>query len=164
MAIHSRCGLLDHEIGDELVAAAFLMLLAAGMEVAGVDDRQRRGALAVLAQTLGEQLVVPQPDGFQALAPGGKHADRGPAAGFHQPRHADVVEHGILQRRRGAETLVHGGRAFQQMAHVQAHHGRRQQAHGAEDREASAHAVGDGKDVLAADGLGQVAQPARSRR
>ena len=45
--------------------------------------------------------------------------------------------------------------------HVEAHHGRRQQAHGAEDRETSAHAVGDGEDVLAAEGVGQVAEPAR---
>ena len=117
--------------------------------------------LAVLAEALGQELVVPEPDGFQALAPGGEHADRGPAAGFHQPRHAGVIEHGILQRRRGAEPLVHGRGAFEQMLHVEAHHGRRQQADGAEDREASAHAVGDGEDVVAAEGVGQIAEPAR---
>ena len=161
MATGSRCGVLDDEVGDELVAAAFLVLLAAGMEVAGVDDRQRRGALAVLAEAFGEQLVVPEADRFEALAPGGKHADRGAAAGFHQPRHADVVEHGVVQRRRGAEPLVHGRRAFEQMLHVEAHHGRRQQADGAEDREPPADAVGNREDVLAAEGVGQIAEPAR---
>ena len=59
--------LLDDEIRDELVAAAFLVLLAARMEIAGVDDRQRRGALAVLAETLGQELVVPKPDASSPL-------------------------------------------------------------------------------------------------
>ena len=71
MAIQLAVRVFDHQVGDQLVAAALLMLLAAGMEVAGVDDRQRRGALAVLAQALGKQLVVPEADRLQALAPGG---------------------------------------------------------------------------------------------
>ena len=44
MASGSRWVLFDDQIRDQLVAAAFLVLLAAGVEVAGVDDRKRRGA------------------------------------------------------------------------------------------------------------------------
>ncbi len=47
------------------------------------------------------------------------------------------------------------------MAHVEAHHGGRQQADGAEDRIAPAHAVGNREDFLAAQGGGQFAEPAR---
>ena len=85
MAIRLAVRLFDDHVGDQLVAAALLVLLAAGMEVAGVDDRQRRGPLAVLAEAFGKELVVPQAHRLQALAPGGKHADGGAAAGFHQP-------------------------------------------------------------------------------
>ena len=75
-ASRSRRDFVDDDVGDQLVAAAFLMLLAARVQVARVDDRQRRGAVFVLAEAFGEQLVVPQAGGFQALAPGRQHADR----------------------------------------------------------------------------------------
>ena len=76
------------------------MLLAAGVQVAGVDDRQRRGALAVLAQALGQQLIVPEADRLQAFAPGREDADGRSAADFHQPSDAGIVQDRVLARRR----------------------------------------------------------------
>ena len=82
----------------QFVAAAVLVLLAAGVEVAGVDDRKRRGAQAVLAEAFGQQLIVPQADGLEPLAPGREHADRGAVAGLHQAADAGVAERRVVQR------------------------------------------------------------------
>jgi len=128
------------------------------MEVAGVDHRQRQGSHAVLAEALGQQLVVPQAHGLKPLAPGGEDARGGPAERFHEVAHTDVVEHGILPQRGFPESLRHGCRALQQGRDVQSHQGGGQEPHGGEDGEPAAHAVGVREHVAAPDGLGQLAQ------
>ena len=93
-----RAAFLDDDVRDQLVALAFLVLLAPRVQVAGVDDRQRHRPAFVLAQAFGEQLVVPQADRFEPLAPGGEHANVAAALDFHQMADADVVESHFRRR------------------------------------------------------------------
>lgn len=116
-------------------------------------------ALAVLAEAFRQQLVVPQPERFEPLAPGGKHADRRSPPGFHQPADADVVEHRIAARLGGHEPLGHGGGALEDGFDVQSHRGRRQQPDGSQHGEPAADVVGIGEQVLFLNAQGPAQLP-----
>ncbi len=47
------------EVGKELVPAAFLMLLTARVQIAGVDDCQRCSSLAIFAKAFRKKLIIP---------------------------------------------------------------------------------------------------------
>ena len=52
--------LVDDQVVDQFVTPPFLVLLGAGMQIARIDHGQRQSTQLLLAQTLGQQLVVPQ--------------------------------------------------------------------------------------------------------
>ena len=154
----------DEQVRDQLVATALLVLLAARMEVAGGDGGERRGPLPRLAETLGEQLVVPQPDGLEPIAPAREHADRRGHPFFGEVRHAHEPQHGIVGHGCFAKPPVHRRRTFEQPHDVDADGRGRKEAHRGEHGEAAAHTVGDVEHVGAADRPGEIGQPARAAR
>ena len=137
------------------------MLLAARVKVASAHHSQGQGALFVLAETLAEQLVVPEAQRFKLCAPRAEYAAVHGAPGLKQVVGRNVVEHRIIAGGRIGEAFGHGRRALKQAHHIDAQDGGRKQTHCRENRVATAEVVGDREDVSAADVLGEVPKLSR---
>src|SRR5947209_12826493 len=91
----------NDEVIDDLVTRPVLMLLATRMQIAGSDGGERQRPAALFAQTLGQELIVPQADGFQLLGPNAEHA--GSLAEFLRQQ---IIDAGVLQDRIALERLI----------------------------------------------------------
>ena len=140
-------GLVERALGVELQLAVLIgyaqRLDRRGADVAGLAVQRH-----VLAQRLRPQLRVPVGNQLQAV--GIRHHDGNVHALLHTQIHQTrLVQRGVLGHIAATTALVHPLRARNQCANVDVAHGRRQQTHGAQLGEASAHAVRNVKRLKA---------------
>ncbi|MNX10422.1 hypothetical protein D3C86_401650 [compost metagenome] len=148
--------LFNEEIGDQRIALAFLDLLPSGMQVAGIDRRDRHASLLFLAQALGGELVVPEAEELESLAPCGHQGKVVSLLGCQELERRVEVGRVLMQIRRAA-ALGHVASARHQFTDVDAGHGGGQKPHRGEHGVATAHVIRNDEGFEAFP-VGQVAE------
>ena len=123
------------------------VLLATAVQVASVDGCQRCRPSSVLSEALGQQLVVPQAQRFQRLAPDRQNSHVHAVVFFGGDRSGGVVQRWVVTWIGLAEHPRHFGRPGQQRADIESKDGRGQQPDGRHHREPAANPVGQCEDI-----------------
>ena len=103
----------------------------------------------VLAEALGQQLIVPHAAGFQPGAPSRENTRRRAAVRLHPIASTHELEHQIFFSWRISKVCVHRSGAGQETADIEAQEGGRQQTDRTENGKATSHTSGNLKQVCA---------------
>ena len=134
------------------------MLLMPTVQISRVDSGQGRHAETLFAIGFGEQLVIPQADRFECLAPDTHHTNALVAMLGEQMIDGNVLQHQVVRIIGVDEMLVHRHGALKQLDTVEPQECGRHQTDRGEHTEPATDPIGHAEDLVTSDFGGQVVQ------